>query len=354
MAIYELTGEAITPLSETTFSLEQLRERGDLQRLLRDHIGIVAAGTMVITEEFGSWEDSRRRIDLLALDRSGGLVVVELKRDTVGHMELQAIRYAAMVSAMTFEQATAAHGAYRQARALDGDAEEALLEFLGWDEADEDSFAQQVRIVLVAGDFSRELTTAVLWLNEHDLDIRCVRLKPYSWQGRLLLDVQQVIPLPEAADYQVQVREKARRERAQRRDGRDLTKYDVTVDGRTEQRLPKRRAIYLLVRHLCGRGVSPEEIHKVIPWRVTGLWRVVDGEVDAETFVREASTAASAGGPAFDPRRWFCDDDELLRHGGRTYALTKGWGHRFEQALHDLLTAFPSDDIEIVPSSDGE
>lgn len=254
MAIFELNPTAITQLRQTTFTAEELRERTDLQRLLRDHIDIVAPDTMVLTEKFGSWEDSRRRIDLLALDRTGALLVIELKRDAGVHMELQAIRYAAMVSPMTWEQAVSTHATYLQARGLEGDAETSLLEFLGWDEPDEDSFAQQVRILLVAGEFSRELTTAVLWLNEHDLDIRCVRLRPYSYHESVLLDVQQVLPLPEAADYQVQVREKARRERAQRRGTRDLTKYDVTISGRTQERLPKRRTMYAVVRHLCSQG----------------------------------------------------------------------------------------------------
>ena len=54
---------------------------------------------MVLAEEFGEWEASRRRIDLLVLDKDANLVVVELKRtDDGGHMELQALRYAAMVS----------------------------------------------------------------------------------------------------------------------------------------------------------------------------------------------------------------------------------------------------------------
>ena len=54
------------------------------------------AGVLVVAEEFGDWEESKRRIDLLGLDRDATLVVIELKRtDDGGHMELQAIRYAA-------------------------------------------------------------------------------------------------------------------------------------------------------------------------------------------------------------------------------------------------------------------
>ena len=39
---------------------------------------------MVIGEEFGDWEDSKRRIDLLCLDKQANLVVVEIKRTEDG------------------------------------------------------------------------------------------------------------------------------------------------------------------------------------------------------------------------------------------------------------------------------
>lgn len=217
VAIYEITRERIVKLDETTFGSAGIGERTDLQRLLRTQIEIVAPEVMVLAEEFRDWEDSKRRIDLLGLDKDANLVVIELKRtDDGGHMELQAIRYAAMVAAMTFEKAVEVHAAYLQERGQGGDARQAILDFLDWEEPDEDSFAQAVRIVLVSADFGKELTTAVLWLNEQGLDIRCVRLKPYSHDGRLFADVQQVIPLPEAEEYQVRIKEKAEHERTAR------------------------------------------------------------------------------------------------------------------------------------------
>ena len=39
-----------------------------------------------------------------------------------------------------------------------------------------------------------------MWLNSRDLDIRCIRIKPYKLDQKILLDVHQVIPLPEAAE----------------------------------------------------------------------------------------------------------------------------------------------------------
>jgi len=74
----------------------------------------------------------------------------------------------------------------------------------------------------VSEDFGKELTTAVLWLRERDVDIRCVRLRPYQDGDSCLIDVQQVIPLPEAHEYQVQLREKEQEGRKSRAERHDL------------------------------------------------------------------------------------------------------------------------------------
>ena len=223
MTIFEFTEEGITAIEGTTFSNEGIRERADLQRLLRERIEVILPDTMVIAEEFGDWDDSRRRIDLLALDKQANLVVIELKRtEDGGHMELQAIRYAAMVSAMTFDKVVVAHARYLKKLERKEDAKESILDFLEWEEANEDDFAQDVRVVLVSEDFSKEITTTVMWLNERMLDLRCIRLKPYNMEGRILVDVQQVIPLPEAEDYQVKLREKEQKKRSSRWQQKDL------------------------------------------------------------------------------------------------------------------------------------
>lgn len=237
MAVYEITKDALVPLQTTTFSAQAIRERQDLQKLLRSHIQAIAPDVYVLAEEYGEWEDSRRRIDLLCIDKDANLVVIELKRtEDGGHMELQAIRYAAMVSTMTFARAVETHGDYlRRIGKADVDPTQAILNFLGWTEA-EDHFAKDTRIVLVSGEFSKEVTTAVLWLNDRDLDITCVRLHPYSWSGRTLVDIQQVIPLPEAAEYQVQVRHKEAEKRRSQESGPWNGEYYVSFghdpDGR--------------------------------------------------------------------------------------------------------------------------
>lgn len=213
MALYRVAGDCFERVAETTFANEKLHERQDLQRLLKADISVLGDDLMVVAEEFGDWEDSNRRIDLLCLDRDARLVVVELKRsDDGGHMELQAIRYAAMVSSMTFDQLTAAHARYAGLDLVGAAA--ALLDFLGRDNETDAALSEDVRIVLVSGNFSREITTAVLWLNRQGLDVTCYRMKPHRVGAEVLVDIQQLIPLPEAADYETKLR--AQRQETQR------------------------------------------------------------------------------------------------------------------------------------------
>jgi hypothetical protein len=350
MPIYEFGEFGISRVEETTFSLSGLQERRDLQRLLRDHVEVISPETLVISEEFGDWEDSRRRIDLLGIDTDANLVVIELKRtEDGGHMELQAIRYAAMVSTMTFDQAADVFGRYlKKAGKEDEDPRVTMLKFLDWEEPDEDQFAQDVRIVLASAEFSRELTTAVLWLVEHDVDIRCVRLKPYILEQRILVDVQQIIPLPEAAEYQVQVREKARKERRARTSGADFTRFDVEVDGKRHPSMWKRNAIFLICRHLCEKGVNPEEIAALFDWRSDRrIWFVIEGDLHASEFEQIASENEASGGPRFNSRRWFCSDGELIHADGKTYAFSSQWGgENWHRAMNLLKEKYPQFKID--------
>ena len=324
MALYELTKTAITKLAQTTFAGQGINERYDLQRLLMQEIEVIAPDTLIIAEEFCEWDESKRRIDLLGVDRDANLVVVELKRtEDGGHMELQAIRHAAMVSAMTFSQAVEVYARYLKRNNSTDDAETSLLQFLGWDDANKGTFGRDVRIVLVSAEFSKEITTSVLWLNERDLDIRCVRLRPHALETRVLLDVQQVIPLPEASKYIEKFKEKAEEIRQQAKHGEgDSSKYDLTVDGNTLARLPKRRLVFEVVKAALAKGLPLEQIAAL---EAANRWISVDGELTAEQFQDKVSMLRARQGGKYDLRRYFSDDGELFHIDGKTYAFSNNW-----------------------------
>ena len=351
MAIYEITSDSLKPLQRTDFVREGLRERTDLQRLLRDRIEVLDPGLLVIAEEFGDWDDSKRRIDLLAIDREANLVVIELKRtESGGHMELQALRYAAMVSTMTFEKAVGIYRSHLQEVGQDEDPESSLLEFLGWGEPDEERFAQDVRVMLASANFSKELTTTVLWLNQRSLDIRCVRLEPYSDGERVLLDVQQVIPLPEAEEFQVQVREKVQRERQTRSSGRDMTRFDVEVLGKKYQNLPRQQALFRVVQELVQSGHAPGEISDAVNDKFyKRRFRVAEGDLNEQAFI----DAVQQSGEKFNPREWFTGDDNLLHYDGRTYAFRSvSRLEIFRSIMEDLKESYPSIQYRPTESAD--
>lgn len=221
MSLFHVTPDKLHPVADTTFAAERLLERKDLQRLLRKDITPIGDDLLVIAEEYGNWEDSIRRIDLLCLTRAAGLAVVEIKRtNDGGHMELQAIRYAAMVSSTTLDHAVAAYALTMGVEV--SVARSVILEFLNAESAEDVELSGEVRIILISANFSTELTTAVLWLNKHDLDITCIRIRPYRMGPDVLIDVTQIVPLPEAADYEVKLREQEKEQRKAQTARRDI------------------------------------------------------------------------------------------------------------------------------------
>ena len=186
-----------------------------LQEALREHPEFIEDGLFVISDEFTDWEDAWRYIDLLCIDSSGNLVVVELKRGDGVHMELQAVRYAAMMANFQTQHIIEGHARYLRNNKIDESAEERIREHLGLTVDEEISIStEHPRIVLVSEEFNKEITTSVLWLNEMGLDIRCVRVRAYQHQEKLLLDIDQVIPLPESQDYLVTARNREQEARA--------------------------------------------------------------------------------------------------------------------------------------------
>ena len=268
MTLYLVDDDKITPVPPTTFAQKRIHERKDLQGLLKFRPEVISPGTLIVAEEFGDWEDSRRRIDLLGIDKDANLVVIELKRtEDGGHMELQAIRYAAMVSAMTFDMLVSHYAQYLKNSGDERDARDSLVEFLNWDDSDDQTLGQKFYIVLASAEFSKELTTSVLWLNEQGLDIRCVRMRPYDNDGQVLLDVQTIIPIPEAEEYQVRIREKRQKERVARESRRDFSKFDVTVGDRLYSNQNRRNMMFLIVSAVFDGGGSPQKVLEGIPAR---------------------------------------------------------------------------------------
>lgn len=283
--LFDMTDGSLKAVAKTTFATEHILERTHLQAAVRDHVAVLGDDLVVVAEEFGEFEDTHRRIDLLCVDRSARLIVVELKRtDDGGHMELQALRYAAMVSVLTFDELVSTYSRHlKQVGDEEHDNDSARARLIAWlDDIDEDEpvISREVGIILAAGNFSQEITTTVLWLNEfHGADIRCVRLSPYRHEGRLLLDVQQVIPLPEAEELMVRLKRRESAVRKGKAGTKDYTKFVIISPDGASEPLAKRRAMEAMVGALHAHGVPGSALAKIL---ASAKMRAVPGELQGD------------------------------------------------------------------------
>jgi hypothetical protein len=126
-----------------------------------------------------------------------------------------------MVSSMTIEKLLPYYIAYqkrwRNEHIDEGKARDQIVEFVESD-AFED-FSSCPRIILCSEDFSKEITTTVLWLNSlsSKIDIKCIRITPYKVGEQLVIVPKVVIPLEEAAQYQLEIRRKEEERESGRR-----------------------------------------------------------------------------------------------------------------------------------------
>lgn len=215
------------PVPKTTFFEAKIEERSGLQNLIKNQITIFSDDLLVIAEEYSDWEDSKRRIDLLCLNKDRSITVIELKRtEDGGHMELQALRYAAMVSSMRLDQAISAYERYLTEKGEDSSrAQKIIEEFINQGDDNGIELTGHVKIILASANFSSEIATTVLWLNNnYGLDITCFRLIPYALGDKTLLDAEQIIPLPEAKNYTTKIRD----QRAAQDSSRNVIQYKFT------------------------------------------------------------------------------------------------------------------------------
>lgn len=201
----------VSKITESSFTNLNIWERQHIQEWVRTNPEMLGEDLLVVSIEFDRFSNSSDRLDVLALDRSGNLVVIELKRDSAaGYADLQAIRYAAMVSSMTVEVLIPYYIAYRKKyydeTLSEGEAHDQIVRFVESDSFTE--FSNKPRIILCSEGFSQELTATVLWLSKYNIDISCVKITPYKVDQQVVIVPKVVIPLEEAKQYLIDIKRK--------------------------------------------------------------------------------------------------------------------------------------------------
>ena len=149
-------------IEEVDFARLGFQERRDIQEWVAANPGILGEDLLVIGKEFSGFDRTDERLDLLAVDPDGKLVVIELKRDDTGaNAHWQAIKYASYLRRATAEQIVGMLAVYKNVS--QEDSWEDLVKHLGSDDLNALNNAQ--RIILASHRFAPEVTSAALWLN---------------------------------------------------------------------------------------------------------------------------------------------------------------------------------------------
>src|SRR5690554_2283932 len=92
----------ISPVGIKTFSELGFSERKHLQEWLAYQPNALGEELLIIQKEFDGFDDTRERLDLLALDKDGNLVIIENKLDDSGRdVVWQALKYASYCASLT-------------------------------------------------------------------------------------------------------------------------------------------------------------------------------------------------------------------------------------------------------------
>ncbi|APL92952.1 DUF4268 domain-containing protein [Escherichia coli] len=257
----------ISPVKTKKFSELGFTERKHLQEWLAHEPSALGEELLIIQKEFDGFDDTRERLDLLALDKDGNLVIIENKLDDSGRdVVWQALKYASYCASLTKAQIVEIYQQYLDRyEPVTGEvdllnapasASARICEFLDAPDLDELklNLGNSQRIMLVAANFRKEVTSTALWLLGQGISIACFKITPYSLGEQLLINIDQIIPTPEAKELMIGINAKEAEEK---------TTEVVLKNRHTVRREYWERALEAFQKSACQlyNNISPSNDH---------------------------------------------------------------------------------------------
>lgn len=181
-------------MKEKGFREDDLREWiiNNPDRILGENFLII--GREVSVKQIGDG------IDLLAIDRDGNVVAIELKRGALKPMvDFQGLKYAAYTSHWDYSKLRDQFEKFqstswgKQLYPEETTFTELLDEFCNEDY----TLNQDQRIVFVGESVRERLDIVLRWLSDRSIDIMVIEFDLLEDNGRLYLDTEQTVPTPE-------------------------------------------------------------------------------------------------------------------------------------------------------------
>lgn len=203
MYLIDTNNNRIKNLTKKSFTELGFKERQHLQEWIANKPEALGEELLIIQKEFDGFNDTNERLDLLALDKDGNIVVIENKLDDTGRdVTWQVLKYASYCSTLSKEQIKNIYQSYLDKNGLGESATEKIATFYN-QEYDEIAInkGNTQRMILVAANFRKEVTSTVLWLMNYKLRIQCFRATPFALDEQLFLTLEQIIPTKDTEDF---------------------------------------------------------------------------------------------------------------------------------------------------------
>jgi len=203
----------IKNIPSKTFHELGFKERQNLQEWIAKNPECLGGEELlIIQKEFDGFNDTNERLDLLAIDKQGSLVIIENKLDDTGkNVNWQVLKYVSFCATLSTQQIVDIYQEYLDKYEKEKLARDEIVDFFNGKTMDEIALNDKdQRIIMVAGDFRKEVTSTAMWMLNHGIAVQCFKATPYQYQEELFLDIEQIIPVKEAEEYMIMMADKAK------------------------------------------------------------------------------------------------------------------------------------------------
>lgn len=291
--VFVVSGNSASAAAPVSLADAGLRERQDLQEWVIAHPEVLGSDVLIVTSEFDRWESdgggvAKERLDILGLDASGRLVVVELKRESDTRIHIQAITYAALVSGFTEETLAQVFADFLTRRGNPTTHGDALIQLRDHVEGEIQADVLAVpRMVLLAGSHPAQVVTSVDWLTRQGLDIELREISAFRFNDAIAVTFDQIFPVPGVESIILAPARKLAKEAVERAEsqGRSASAVRVIVENNllddgaelslqvtTEVTSDVRDLVLRWVSELPARGRATwvNDVQAPIRWEVDG------------------------------------------------------------------------------------
>ncbi|MCA9062126.1 MAG: hypothetical protein KDA96_03680 [Planctomycetaceae bacterium] len=331
------TCQKLTPLEQPSLSEAMVRERYDLQEFICNSPDVffqeIGQELFLIGKEVQPSESVQDRIDILAIDKDGTCVIVELKRGNHKLQLFQAISYAGMIA--DWESNSFLED-------MDPNQRDTLEDFL---EVEIEDINREQRVVLIAEAFDFALLKGAEWLSErHNIDIRCCRisLAKDTSDGNEFLVCSNVYPAPELIEQAV-----ARRRKTKMGGDPKWSDWDEALKSVTNQQvasffrgeIEKQREQYLPKRTLFFRIAGKRRWFVRARQNLAYVWQYGRFQNDVGFWVQELGDDARVE-PIADGKGLRCflstkRHFDRFREAATRTLTTKEWIHQVDDEQED-------------------